>query len=419
MGDSSRRFQDLARLTNSIEPLGAIPVHFTRKTKILREWRDKFPDGHFILAEYNYGQFYRAYQSTSTIHQSGRQVITHLLFFSSYEQMTGYIAHCNLPTELYHTYSATLLSADRFEIKGFKIRYNRAELTGYFTLPLQNGYILDTTLRVGDTVNITLFDTETKITQTIALHKILTKEHNYCAIRLTPTATEYFRSHYRIDDFPLLATQHITMSIEKTSHLPLISQLRFRRVNLAKPSLLEEIFRTPSFFELFTQKYNLTNIVDTTLHFGPDGRQRPDLIIKAQSKGGILNPIIGECKAVSQRYSQRALNNALVQLLFYKTKDQYKSAVRGLLIITGNPFLPSWNTIKEIVHNYAQRNPDVKLYRYSRRVKAHIEKHDILRKWCQNHLDLVTGQKIKLMIREISDQEQARQLFSLLNFIEK
>ncbi|MFX1319954.1 MAG: hypothetical protein ACFE9O_12585 [Promethearchaeota archaeon] len=419
MGDSSVRLQGSAKIANAIEPLGVIPVHFIRKTKVLREWREKFPKGRFILAEYNNSQFYRAYRLTSTIHQSGQQVITHLLFFSSYEQMIGYIAQNNLPTELYHTYSAIQLSTDRFEITGFKIRYNHTESAGYFTLPLQNGYILDTTLRIGDTVNITLFDTKTNTIQKITLHKILTKEHNYCAIRLTPTATEYFKSYYQIDDFPLLATNHIRMSIEKTSHLPVISQLRFRRVNLAKPSLLEEIFRSPFFFELFIQKYNLTKVVDTTICFGPDGRQRPDLIINTSSKRGIPTQIIGECKAVSQHYAQRSLNNALVQLLFYKTIPEYKSALRGFLIVTGAPVLPQWNEIKQIVQKYAKRNPDVKLYRYSRQVEAHIKERDILRDWCQNNLTLTTGYEIKALIQGISNQEQASQLLSLLNFIEK
>jgi hypothetical protein len=418
MGDSSGHLQGSVKIAKVIQPLGAIPVLFRRKTKVLREWREKFPRGRFILAEYNNSHFYRAYQLTSTIHQSGQQVITHLLFFSSYEQMTSYIGQNNLPTELYHTYSATQISTDRFEIKGFKIRYNRAESTGYFTLPVQNGNILDTTLRVGDTVNITLFDTKTNKTQKITLHKILTKEHNYCAIRLTPTATEYFKSYYHIDDFPLLATGHIIMSIEKTSHLPVISKLRFRRVNLAKPSLLEEIFRSPSFFELFIRKYNLNKVVDTKIHFGPDGRQRPDLIIDMLSKRGILNQIIGECKAVSRRYAQRSLNNALVQLLFYKTIPEYKSALRGFLIVTGTPVLPKWNEIKQIVHNYAERDSSVKLYRYSRLVEAHIKERDIHRDWCQNNLTLTTGHEIKELIQGISNQKQARQLLSLLNFIE-
>lgn len=406
-------------LGNTGNPLGAVTVHFARKFQIRREWLIRFPHGRHILAEYNYGQFFRAYKPTSTVHQSGNQVITSLLFFTSYDAMTHYIDQQNLPTELYHTYSATQLSTNQYSITDYKIRYNRAEQTGYFTLPLQKGFIRDTSLRIGNTVNISLFDKKTKTKQNVTLHKILAKEYNYCAIRLTPTATKYFLSTYQIDEFPLLATRHITMTIEKTVHQPVISQLRFRHVNLAKPSLLEEIFKTPAFFKLFIQKFNLGKVVEANIHFGPDGRQRPDIILKTHFQESTLAQVIGECKAVCQRYAQRALENALVQLLFYKTKNTYKTAQKGLLIVTGKPLCPSWTQIKQIIHNYAQRNPKVKLYRYSRQVLSHLKQHHLFREWCQNNLILITGQEIKNIIQRIPDRELVKQLESMLNFIEK
>lgn len=419
MSHSFASDEESVPLGNTGSLVGSVKVHFTRKFQIRREWVNRFPSGRHILAEYNYGQLYRAYHPKSTVHQTGNQVITSLLFFNSFDIMARYIDKHNLPTEIYHTYSATQLSTDRFAIKDYKIRYNRAEQTGYFTLPVQNGFIKGTSLRIGNTVNVSLFDMKNKTNMNVTLHKVLAKEYNYCAIRLTPTATKYFLSNYQINDFPLLATRHIKMIIEKSVHPPSISQNRFRHVNLAKPSLLEAIFKTPAFFELFIHKFSLGKVVEVNLHFGPDGRQRPDLIIKSQTKEGILMQGIGECKAVRQRYAQRALQNALVQLLFYKTKETYKTAQSGFLIVTGTSVLPSWNEIKQIVINYAQRNPNVKLYRYSRQVKAHLKKHQLLREWCQNSLNLITGNEIKDIIQRIPDYELARQLASLLNFIEK
>lgn len=411
--------QESVPFVKTIEPLGVLSVEFTRKFKVRREWREAFPKGRFILAEYNHGQFYRAYLLTSTIHQSGKQIITSLLFFPTYEIMTGYIAQCNLPTELYHTYSTSQLSTNRYAITDFKIRYNRAENTAYFTLPSQNRILKDTSLRIGDIVNITLCDQITKTKQNIALHKVLAKEDNYCAIRLSPTATKYFISYYQIDEFPLLATRHITMIIEKAALQTLISSLRFRRVNLAKPALLEEIFRTNPFLELLSNKYRFGKIIEADLHFGPDGRQRPDLELESQSKDGTSIQVIGECKAVGQQYAQRALQNALVQLLFYKTKNDYKTAQRGLLIVTGKPRLPSWNKIKQIIQNYGQRDPKVKLYRYSSLVESHLKKHRFLRKWCQHNLELITGNEIRSIIQKMPDSDQIIQLNSLLHFIEK
>ena len=406
-------------LTDSVKPLGTVALNLRRTFQIRSEWRTKFPNGKHILAEYNFGQFYRAYHPNSSVRKRGKQVITSLLFFRSYDHMTRYIDQENLPTELYHTYSATQRSTHSYTIKDYKIRYNRAEQTGYFTIPVQNRFIKGTKLRIGDTVNITLFDTKTHTKLTVALHKILAKEHNYCAIRLTPTATDYFVFTYQIDTFPLLATRHITMIIQKADHHPLLSQLRFRHVNLAKPSLLEIIFRTPEFFERFIQRFDLGKIVDVSLHFGPDGRQRPDFLLRLQSKSNNVIQVIGECKAVRQCYAQREFHNALVQLLYYKMQTVYKNAQRGFLIITGKPLFPTWTQIKQIIHNYAQRNPKVKLYRYSRKVLSHLKQHDVLREWCQHNVSLVSGQDIKNIIHQIPDHELASRLKSLLNFIEQ
>ena len=399
--------------------LGVIHVKFSRKFKIRRLWRTRYRMAKYVLAEYNHGRFYRAYRPDSTVHQTGEQLITALLFFSNYNRMAEYIKKHNLPTELYHTYSASKLSSNTFVISDYKIRYNSAERIAYLTLPVQNQVIQDTNLLIGDTVNLHLHDRTTESRQSVSFHRILSKEHNYCAIRLTPTATEYFRRTYHVDLFPILATGQIKLIIEKIEQLPRISRLRYQRANFAKPALLEEIFRAPKFLETLSKELKLGNLVESLLHFGPDGRQRPDIEMKTLIDNSIPVQIIGECKAVSLPYSQRALEHALLQLLFYKTKEEYERAHSGLLVITGNPASPTWTQIKELVQNYSQRDPKVKIHRYSQTVCVVLNKNPhFLRNWCQNHLFTITSDTIRQILEKLPEEKQNPQYPSMLDFIE-
>lgn len=410
----------LSRLSDGRDHLlGIIYVKFSRKFKIRRLWRNRYRMAKCILVEYNNGRFYRAYRPDSTVHKTGEQLITALLFFSNYDTMAEYIKKYNLPTELYHTYSATNVSSNTFVISDYKIRYNRAERIAYLTLPTQNHVIKDTDLRIGDTVNLQLNDRTTNTIQNVSFHRILSKEHNYCAIRLTPTATEYFKRTYRVDIFPILATGQIELIIERIENLPRISKLRYQRVNFAKPALLEEIFRAPKFLETLSKELNLGCLVKSSLNFGPDGRQRPDIELRTLIDNTQQVQVIGECKAVGQMFSQRALEHALIQLLFYKTKEEYENAHFGLLVVTGNSASPNWTQIKELVQKYSQRDYKVKLHRYSHTVHTVLyENAHFLRNWCQNYLFTITGDTIRRILRKLPNKKQNARYSLMLDFIE-
>ncbi len=401
------------------EVLGIVNVRFERKFKIRRAWKDAFPTAKYILAEYNSGRFYRAYQMHSTVHRTGDQIITALFFFTNYNRMTNYIHRHNLPTELYHTYTVHRLASTRFAIMDYKIRYNQAEQTGYITLPIENRIIKGTNLRIGDTVNLTLVDQTTNRTHHIALHKILAKEHNYCAIRLTPTATHYFISKYELDNHPLLATRHITLHIEKISLNNQLYSKRHAHVNLAKPALLEHLFQQKPFLNALLEKIGYFDIMDVDIHFLPDGRNRPDLVLKAIKNNQTIQ-VIGECKACNKQYASQIIKQATIQLLHYKLLKKFKEAHEGLVIITGNPTKPKWEHLLARINELAKKKSSTKYRVHAKKIL--LEKNATLsqlKDWYENHVEYITSKMMRQTLDDLECQHQIHHGRSILDFIEK
>lgn len=399
--------------------LGIIDVNFERKFKIRRAWKDAFPTAQFILAEYNSGRFYRAYQQHSTVHRTGNQIITALLFFTNYEVMKNYIHRYNLPTELYHTYTVHQVAPTRFAIMDYKIRFNKAEQTGYVTLPIKNRIIKGTNLHIGDTVNFTLEDQTTNKTHHIALHKILAKEHNYCAIRLTPTATQYFISRYELANHPLLATRHIVFHIEKVSLTNQIYSKRYAHVNLAKPALLEHLFHQKPFINTLLGKIGYCDTMDIDIHFLPDGRNRPDLVLKAIKNNQTIQ-VIGECKACNKQYAHQLREQATIQLLHYKLLNKYREANEGLVIITGNPTKPKWEHLLARIKELAKKQSSTKYRVHAKKIL--LEKNvplSQLKDWYENHVEYITSKMMRQAIDDLKGQHQIHHGISILDFIEQ
>lgn len=400
------------------ELLGFLRVEFTSKFKIRRAWCNTSPTCKYILVEYDNGRLYRVYKPNSTVNQSGKQTITGLFFFSSYESVIDYIRSNNLPTELYHTYCVRRLSPNRYDLTDYKIRYNRVEETAYITLPIQDKEVQETSLKVGDTINLLLQDQTTKSNHRIALHKILGKEHNYCAIRLTPTATQYFISHYNLDIYPLLATRHISLEIEKVPLSDMLRVKRYAHVKLAKPALLESLFREDIFLESLLGQIGYRDIENVEIRFLSDGRNRPDLKFKAIKETEAVQ-VIGECKACNKKYSHQIVKAAAIQLLYYKSCLKTVKAQEGLLIVTGTPTKPDWESLSTRIKKFAKKSSSKASF-YSKKILIHsnIQLHHF-QDWFENHVELITGPMMRQAIKNLEAPNKPQMGTNILDFIEK